>query len=268
MKSLLERLHDAQGVLDAVGAALGRKPGVIGAEAEAGLRALVGSRSDIAHWVTIVGARDAAWDLLYGLEDKADPDDLVPFGDGRAKFVHVRLIGVQAYVATSWALADCITGMAGRLLCTPEASRNGACPAQLISHFVQKERKKTTAGALYESLRRSFGWPVGLFYAIRNHFVHDGAQINGSDFFEAPTAASGFRISDEGWSRIEKTVQNRFEVDASHSRAGATWPVNPCDDLRVILRVCERETDDALGVILGSACGTLLSHVGFMLGED
>jgi len=56
-------------------------------------------------------------------------------------------------------------------------------------------------------------------------------------------------------------------VDPSFHRAGATWPVSPRDDLRAVLRVCERETDDALGVLLGSACQTLLAHVGFMLGE-
>jgi hypothetical protein len=178
------------------------------------------------------------------------------------------MIGVQAYLTTKWALADRITGMAGRILCTPEAGLNGASPPQLVSHFVQKDRKKMTAGALYDSLRSSFGWPVGISYAIRNHFIHDGAQVGGSDFFEASIPASAFRISVDGWARIEKTAQERYGVDASLHRTGATWPVSPRDDLRTVLNVCERETDDVLGVILGSACQTLLAHVGFMLGED
>jgi hypothetical protein len=225
-------------------------------------------RTDIEHLLAMLETRQAAWKLLDGLEAKADADDLVPFGDTRAKFVHVRLIGVQAYLTTKWALADRITGMVGRLLCTPNVGLNGANPAQLVAHFVQKDRSKTTAGALYESLQSSFGWPVGVSYAIRNHFVHDGGQMNGSDFFEAPASAAGFRISADGWSHIEKTAQNRYSVDASLHRAGAAWPVSPRDDLRVVLRVCERETDDALGVLLGTACQTLLVHVGFMLGED
>lgn len=224
--------------------------------------------ADIGHWLAMLDARAAAWQLLDGLETKADADDLVPLGASHAKFVHVRLIGVQAYLATNWALADRITGMAGRLLCTPNAGSNAASPVQLVTNFVQVERKKTTAAALYSSIRSSFGWPVGVSYALRNHFVHDGGQKDGSDFFEAPAAAAGFRISDEGWSRIEKTVQDRYTVDASHQRVGATWPVRPQDDLREILRVCERETDDALGVLLGTACRILLIHVGFMLGED
>lgn len=265
--TLRERLDAAKATLGKVEVALARKPGALPANVEKSFRSVVNCRPDIDHWVTMVDARAAAWDLLEGLESKVDADDMVPFGSKPAKFVHVRLIGVQAYVATKWALADRIVGLVGRVLCTPDAGLNGANPAQLVSHFVQKDRKKTTAGAMYESLRSAFGWPVGISYAIRNHFVHDGGQMRGSDFFEASTSSSAFRISEDGWSRVEKTAQEKYVVDSSLHRAGATWPVSPRDDLRVVLRVCERETDDALGVLLGSACSTLLGHVGCMLGE-
>lgn len=265
--SLRQRLDGAKATLGQVDVALGRKPGSLPTDVEKAFRSVVDCRSDIDHWITMVDARTAAWVLLDGLESRADADDLVPFGATRAKFVHVRLIGVQAYVATKWALADRITGMVGRVLCTPDAGFNRGSPAQLVSHFVQKDRKKTTAGALYESLRCAFGWPVGISYAIRNHFLHDGGQTAGSDFFEASTSASAFRISDDGWSRIERTAQDKYVIDSTLHRSGAIWPVSPRDDLRAVLRVCERETDDALGVLLGSACNTLLGHVGLMLGE-
>lgn len=267
-RTLQQRLQDAKNTLAQVDVTLGRRPGVVPPSVEDAFRSVVAYRADIDHWISMVDARSAAWGLLDGLEAKADADELVPFGDAQAKFVHVRLIGVQAYLATTWALADRITGMAGRVLCTPDAGFNGVNAAQLVSHFVQKERKKTTAGALYESLRCSFGWPVGISYAIRNHFVHDGGQIAAADFFEASAAASAFRISVEGWARIEKAAQDKYGVDVSHQRAVGIWPVSPRDDLRAVLRVCEREMDDALGVVLGSACRTLLVHVGFMLGED
>jgi hypothetical protein len=54
----------------------------------------------------------------------------------------------------------------------------------------------------------------------------------------------------------------------SHHRAGPNWPTTPRDDLRVVLDVCEREADDALGVLVGSACRTLVAHVGCIVGED
>jgi hypothetical protein len=206
-KTLGERLRDAKSVLRQVSAALGRHPGGLPTDVEEVFRGLVDYHGDIDHWIGMVEARAAALQLLDALETKADADDCVPLGDARVKYQHVRFIGVQAYVTTTWALADRITGMVGRVLCTPEAGLNGVSPAQLVSHFVQKERKKTTAAALFESVRQAFGWPIGLSYAIRNHFVHDGGQIGGSDLFAGPSAAAAFRMSADGWERVEKRAE-------------------------------------------------------------
>ena len=268
-KMLQERLLDAKSVLDHVHVALGRHPAGLPQEVEVAFRRLVDYRTDIDHWLGMLEARAAARQLLDGLETQADTDDCVPLGTARVKYQHVRLIGVQAYVTTNWALADRITGMVGRILCTPEAGRNSVKPVELVSHFINRDNtRKTTAAAFFESVRQSFGWPIGLSYAIRNHFVHDGAQIGGSDFFEGPSAASAFQLSADGWDRVEKRVETDCRVDRSCHRVGANWPSTPRDDLRIVLTVCEREMDDALGVLLGSACGALRAHVAFMVGED
>lgn len=267
-KALDERLRDARAALDKVHSAVGRHSADLPREVEDAFRELVDSRADIDYWLDTLGARTAARQLLDSLPTAADSPESISFGGTLVKFHHVRLIGVQAYLVTNWALADRIVGLVGRVLCTPEAGRNDASPAQLVSHFIQKEKaKKTTAATLFESLRQAFGWPIGLSYAIRNHFVHDGAQLAGIDFFEGPTAASGFRISAVGWDRVVKRAEE-YGVNRTWHRAGAAWPTTPTDDLRIVLAACERETDDALGVLLGSACGSLLSHVGFMVGED
>jgi hypothetical protein len=267
-KGLDDRLGDARGVLDRIQAALGRNPGRLSPDVEDAFRKVVDYRSDIDHCREMLGARTVAFQLMDTLEAKADSDDLVPFGGSRVRYQHVRFVGAQAYLTITWALSDRISAMVGRVLCTPEAGFNGASPAQLVSHFVQKERTKKTAGALFESIRHAFGWPIGLSYAIRNHFVHDGGQTAGVDFFEGPSAASAFRISADGWDRVEKRAVEIYGVERTLHRVGAGWPSTPRDDLRVVLAVCEREVDDALGVLLGSACNALRSHVGFMLGED
>jgi len=268
-KTLQERLGDAKSVLDHVHAALGRHPAGLPQEVGTSFRVLVDDRMDIDHWLGMLEARAAARQLLDALETQVDADDCVPLGATRVKYQHVRLIGVQAYVTTNWALADRITGMIGRVLCTSEAGRNPEKPAQLVSHFVHRNNtNKMTAAALFESVRQAFGWPIALSYAIRNHFVHDGAQIGGSDFFEGPSAASAFRISADGWNRVEKRAETEYRVERSCHRAGADWPSTLRDDLREVLTVCEREMDDALGVLFGSACGLLRAHVAFMVGED
>ena len=268
-KTLQERLCDAKSELDHVHAALGRHSAGLPREVEESFRKLVDYRTDIDHWLGMLEARAAACQLLDGLEAQANEEDCVPLGAMRVKYQHVRFIGVQAYITTNWALADRITGMVGRVLCTPAAGLNDVKPAELVSHFVNRDRTKTTtAAALFESVRQAFGWPIGISYAIRNHFVHDGAQIGGSDFFEGPSAASAFQISADGWDRVEKRAETEYRVDRSYHRAGANWPNTPRDDLRIVLTVCEREMDDALGVLLGSACGVLRAHVAFMVGED
>jgi hypothetical protein len=231
-------------------------------------REIVDYRSDINHWKSIFEARNAALHLLDGLEAQADTADTVLFGSRRIKFEHARTIGVQAYLTTTWALADRIAGLVGQVFCTPDAGFNAVSPPQLISHFINRERtKKTTAATLYESLRQTFGWPIGLSYAMRNHFVHDGAQIRSFHFFAGASRLDAFRISNEGWDRIEGQAKS-YNVDPSYHRAGTLWPVDPKADLRLLLKACEREMDDGLGVLLGSACNTLHSHVGFILGED
>lgn len=125
---------------------------------------------------------------------------------------------------------------------------------------------KHTAAMPAYSLRATFGWPIGLSYTLRNHFFHDGGALDGTDFFEGPSATSGFKISEDGWDRIEKRARS-YGVDATHHRVGAAWPSAPRDDLRQLIDVCERETDDALGILIGSACRALVSHVGFIVGE-
>lgn len=221
---------------------------------------------DLGAWLELLATRDAARLLLTDLEKQVAPDGTVLLGTARARYEHVRLIGVQAYLATTWALADRIVGMVGRVVCTPNAGMNAAQPAQLVSAFVGTDRKKSIAALLYETIRQTFGWPIAVSYALRNHFVHDGGHLSGVDFFDGTASTSGFAISVEGWRRVEERAAT-YGVASSHHRAGAAWPSTPRDDLRAVLDACERETDDALGVLLGSACHSLAIHVGFMHGE-
>jgi len=227
---------------------------------------LAAFEKDVEAWLDMLAAREAARQLLTGLEQQVDSADTVPLGQARVKYQHVRLIGVQAYLASKWALADRLVGMVGRIFCTANAAFDVTQPAQLVSEFVNKERKRNTSAALYESIRQTFGWPIGVSYALRNHFVHDGGQLAGVDFFDGPTATSKFAISAEGWKRIEDKATT-YGVAQSHHRVGAAWPSTPRDDLRVVLDVCERETDDALGVLVGSACHSIAIHVGYMHDE-
>ena len=267
-KTLDDRLRDARSALDQVDAAIRRHPGSIYPELETFVRKIVGYSAEIDHWIGMLDARTAATRFLDGLEMRVDGEDRVSLGAIPVKFQHARLIGVQAYVTTTWALADSITGLVGRILCTVEKGSNEGVRPQLISHFVQREKaKKSTAAPLFYSLRETFGWPIGLSYSIRNHFVHDGAYVDGYDFFEGPTSASAFKISTDGWDRVVKRAES-YGLDSSQHRGGTGWMTSPQDNLRTVFQQCDLEMDDALGVLVGSAFHLFKSHVGFLLGED
>lgn len=265
--SLQTRLSSSKELLTDVLSALGRNPGKLPTGAEDAYREFIDARASIDYWLALLDARKEAWGFIDGLEDEVDGHGRVPFGKSRASFQAARFLGVQSYLTTTWALTDRIVGSIGRVVCTVDTGRNDQNPTQLVKHFIQKDRKKSPCSVLFYSIRDGYGWPIGVSYAIRNHFVHDGAEYGAEPFFEGSVAGAGFRISREGWARIEKTVATVYDVDDSCQRDRASWPSTPRDDLREVLAACERELDDVLGVLLGSACHLLMAHVGFLAGE-
>jgi hypothetical protein len=267
-KALEDRLVAAKAELAKVEAVLLKHHGTgrIPADVVTQFNELAAFNTDVDAWCGMIAARRAARNLLTDLEKQVDGDDTVLLGTSRAKYEHVRLIGVQAYLSTNWALADRLVGMAGRIVCTATTGLNTAQPAQLVTSFVNADRKKAPAASFYQSIRDTFGWPIALSYALRNHFVHDGGQLAGVNFFAGAASHARFEVSEAGWQRIEDKATS-YGVTSSHQRAGATWPGAPRDDLRAVLDACERETDDALGVLVGSACHALAIHVGYLHGE-
>ncbi len=264
-KTLEERLQDAKAALGKVDGAIARHAGKLASDIETEFKEIAAFATDVDHWNQMIAARQTARALLDNLEQHADQNDDVPFGPSRAKFQTVRLLGVQGYLAGQWALADRLLGMAGHVLFSRNSLQNPKNAPQLVSHFVGgKGPEAKTAAIAFYSLRQSFGWSIAISYALRNHFLHDSA---GGNFFAGPTAASAFKVSAAGWARVADRVKE-YNVNATHSRLGSTWTPSAGDDLRKILDTCAPEIDEALGVLVGSACQIATAHVGFMLGED
>lgn len=264
-KTLEDRLQDARTALGKVDGAIALHAGKLASDVETQFKMIAAFASNVEHWNQMLAARQTARALLDSLEQQADQNDDVPYGASRAKFQTVRLLGVQGYLAAQWALADRLIGMAGHVLCIRNSLQDPKNAPQLVSHFVGgKGPEAKTAAIAFYSVRQSFGWPIAISYALRNHFLHDGA---GGDFFAGPTAASAFKVSASGWARVEERVKD-YNVNATHSRLGNAWSPSAGDDLRKILDTCAPEIDEALGVLVGSACQIAVAHVGFMLGED
>ena len=266
-RSLEERLAESRGVLEEVEGWVTRDARKLPPDVAASLRRITSLRSDIDHWLQTLVARSACATYLKDLERRVNGDDMVSFGDTPVKYQYARFMGVQSYLGMTWVVADRICALSGRILCAQEMGANDGRPAKLVSHFVSKEAKKAVASSVLGSIRYAFGWPIALHYSIRNHFIHEGGVRNAVDFFAGPTAASAFVISQEGWKRVVEEV-DQYEVNAANHRGGEGWLSSPHDDLRKTLADCEVQIDDALGVIVGSACHALRSHVAFAVGED
>lgn len=272
MKSLAQRIDDAERVLTEVDTALA-KDAALHSDITEALRQVTAHRSDMALWKGMIDARDAAMEYLVSADDEAgsSQDGLVAFGKNRIEFRHARLIGVEAYLSISWALADSITAVAGLVLCPAERGNNPARPAQLLSHFVNDSKGndvgKSAPDAIAKSIRQSFGWPIVISYSIRNQFVHAGGQANGYSFFSEPPDQNRFQISNEAWDQIVKSAA-ACGLSKETYRDGPGWLDSPTDNLLVVLLQCECEIDSALGVLLGCACQALKSHVAFILDQD
>jgi hypothetical protein len=170
----------------------------------------------------------------------------------------------------TWSLADNVSAFVGRVLCSSDGGAfNTQQAPKLVSHFVNAKDslRQSTAGLVFDSIRQTFGWPIAVSYALRNHFVHDGGQQQEVAFFAGSTSTDKFRILADGWRHVRNRALS-YEVVPDNMRKTANWPTTPEDDLRVVLEVCEREVDDALGVLVGSACAAIMTHVMFLTGND
>jgi len=275
-KPLDERFRDAQSALGQMQVALAAQPGKLPPDLSESLTRFADSKSEVNHWLDLFTARKSALRILDQLEHRANEEGVVqwlPRTDGAdlppitVDFRSARILGVQSYVAACWALSDRIASFAGRILCTERQGHNPVHPVELVSGFIGKDAAKSAAAPFMLSMRAAFGWPICVSYAIRNQFIHAADVRYGIEFFEGGTRESGFRIAAKAWNSIEDQAR-LLGADETQHRRGDTWLSSPADDLRLVLKVCEEDMDDALGVLLGSACQTLKAHLGFMLSED
>jgi hypothetical protein len=268
-KTLSERLDDAKEILDGIHSAIQASPEDLKSDARDYFSKVLEGRNELVNVQNLIKVRLSALKYLDNLGTEPDSEGNVLFGSIRVHFAHARLMGVQAYLSTAWSISDTLCRIAGRLLCTPDAGQNEAAPSQLVSHFISKSSaKKQAASSAFSPLRPSFGWPIGISYAIRNLFLHEAGNLGVKNFFVDMTALSEFRIAEEGWSQVIEVAQGDYNVDAAMHRVTTGWVDSPTDDLRLVLQGCEREMDSALGSLLISACHGFRASVACLLEQD
>ena len=266
-KALDDRLAETEEALKVLESAVSSSGERLSPEVQTSLQTLFSFQIEIPDLRESIGARASAFSLLEGLEARVNPSGAVLLLQDRpVKFHQARLIGVQAYLAIQWSIADRITDFVGRVVLPKPSIDKPPPPTQLLSHFVGGSADKTMAAGLLESTRKTFGWPLALSYELRNHFVHHGGQTSGVDIFESKHASAGFRVSDDGWDRFMTRI-GRHQVGPTMNRRLPGWPSSRRQDLRWLLQDCEAEVDQALGTLLRSSLYLLVANVQCLIGS-
>lgn len=246
---LRERLLTAAADLERVATAVARGGGtpLVGGAMGALERAAAGA-TGLRNAAGLLDHRQACWDALVAVRDQSDEaNDMSEIAGIQMSFEHARYLTTQAYLASTWAVADQVSRVAGRIMCTEDPLKNAAKTPNLWKEFISSG--KTAPWLTVEVLQECFGWPIAISYIVRNHFTHEGGVGDGWEFFESRAVTSGFAVSDGAWRYLTKKAgSGNYRVSPAQCRAG---PVDPDGRRKLdqILENCHREMDVVLGII-------------------
>ncbi len=207
----------------------------------------------------VLGTRIACVDTLNDLLANSDNrSNTYKVNELEFPFHIIRLMYFQGLLSTTWSAYDALTTVAGKLLCTGKVASNPKQSPQLWQNFT----KSSDAFSSYQQkiIRREYGYPIALSYAIRNHLIHDCGQTNGNDFFEGISTSDAFVISDEGWLFIDNKVTGSKDYAVANDRGRLALPVRK-DNLLTLLEACHHEIDNAIIILLSSS----VNSVGFFV---
>lgn len=197
---------------------------------------------------SLLDARDAAEQIVAGLQKATDKgtEQVVVFGQ-KVSFTAARFLSFSTYLSASWSISDALTAVGGELVTTTSVRNRPGHTAKLWEHFLKSG--SNVSAYLYDVLSNGYAWPCAISYAVRNHFVHDGAQKDGRSFFKGPGLSDGFEISNDGWDFLEKKLREEYKVKEAQTRSGLPWPWYQ-NDLFSLLKLCHDEMDEAIEAIL------------------
>ncbi len=160
----------------------------------------------------LVKGREVAWQVLCQLPLQQVPPspltgnlELVNYQGMEIPFSTARLLSFQSYLSVTWSVCDSITTALAPLVCNRSVCTDRGNPPQLLTHFIKSDKNTAYYGSFL--LAKSYGFPVGISYVIRNHFIHDGALFYGQNFFESQNISDKFRISQTGWKVLEEGLK-------------------------------------------------------------
>ena len=260
--SLLDRIDSAAHLLSVVEKQLTAKNGYVSERHRAKLIDYCGlKRRKIPYWRKELKLRATALDALMNFESNVDNAGMTEFLGTRMDEETVKHLLLLSYLTASWSTADGISAAVGNLLLCYSKSENTAAPCQLVRDFIW-DWHKSLPGSVGVHICDASGWPLAIFYSLRNAFVHEGGCIDGHSLLTATVGREFFRVDDNAWEVLENRTAKKFKGGPNFDHHDSVlWPKRPIADIRQALVCCEKHLDQSLGLLLRSACGFLAGHV-------
>lgn len=193
----------------------------------------------------------------------------ISYNGRTASISHLRLLALQAYLATTWSIYDRLSGVVGRLIGSKgmvdnEIPHNQAKLVEQLLEGNVKSKDSCDACALRRILDEVYAWDIVCSYQIRNAFMHDGGFIEYSFLIDETTAERAFLFAQKGLDSLMIAIDRRIErKDGSGKIVGhpckRTVSVN--DTIINLLRDCNENIDEAIGALLTWSVRSFVSQV-------
>jgi len=221
----------------------------------------------------LIDVRQSALTMVKNLPNSLDsrnPQNVL-FQGQSIPFYHARLLALQSYIATAWAIYDSVSKVAGRLVCVDSVAKNEGKSPKLPEDFLgDKDNKdKDKVGArMHKHLKDSYGWPIGFSYAIRNWLLHNGNASDGVELFSnRQVSPKPYEIADDAWIKLDTKCRDQYKTNDTQTRRNESWPWHQ-DELEKLLEILQEEVDDAVGILILWAAESIKSQATLLLIRD
>jgi hypothetical protein len=254
--------------LDAVTEALAavRAKGTLSADSYVFFDRLRSYSTQLAEVQSLIDARDAAFAALNSFPGQLNPENPARFlyNGVSVPFWQGRMLLLQSYMATCWAIYDSISKITGVLICTDKNAKNPK-PTKLQEDFFSSQN--ALGAHVQDHLKGAYGWPIGISYAVRKWMLHDGNSHDGVELFRYSThEAAPFQLSDDAWNRIVERCNNKYKMEDTYTRLNPFPDVR--DNLATGLAACNAEVDEALCYVLLAATGGIKLQAQILFRRD
>jgi hypothetical protein len=229
----------------------------------------IGFEREVQDAKELIAVRDHALGVINTLTnftDRTNPENII-FHGLSIPFWHARLLAIQSYCSTAWAVYDSLSKIAGKLICVDSKAKQRKKPFKLQEDFLDTAEGYLSS-RMHTHLKESYGWPIGFSYAIRNWLLHDANSKDGVNLFESRNITiTPYRISDEAWVKLEKQCRKDYHVQETQTRYPDPWPWHR-EELNELLKILHAEVDEAIGILICWAAESVKSQAKLLVSRD